>query len=177
MISVAVGLACAENFLYVFFLGGAGGSASITQEFAILIFRSIFPVHALSAAMQSINMIRKFIEEKTSGEHNVGVGRIVLPAVLLHGTFDAILMVINSYVESRWDEFYEENDDYEDGFTPYNPVLLNVIAWVSIIGVMIVSFGWYTYQNQLQTLRLLKLEIKNKPRLLKRGNFKSPDLV
>lgn len=175
MISVAVGLACAENFLYVFFLGGTGG-ASVSQEFAVLLFRSVFPVHALSAAMQSINMIRKFIEEKTGRERNVGVGKIVFPAVLLHGTFDAILMVVNSYVESKWDDFYEENDDYEDGFTPYNPVVVNAIAWVTIIGVMIFSFGWYTYQNQMQQLRLMKIEHRNKPRS-KRGNFKSPDLV
>jgi hypothetical protein len=175
MISVAVGLACAENFLYVFFLGGTSGT-SVSQEFAVLLFRSVFPVHALAAAMQSINMIKKFIEEKTIKERNVGVGRIVFPAILLHGTFDAILMVVNSYVESRWDDFYEENDDYEDGFTPYNPIIVNAVAWVSIIGVMIFSFGWYSYQNQLQQLRLLKIEQKNKPRT-KRGNFKSPDLV
>lgn len=175
MISVAVGLACAENFLYVFFLGGAGGSASITQEFAVLIFRSIFPVHALAAAMQSINMIKKFIEEKDGSDHNVGVGRIVIPAVILHGTFDAILMVINAYVESKWAEFYEENDDYEEGFTPFNPILLNVIAWVSILGVMVSSFGWYSYQNQVQNIRLMKIEQKNRPSS-KRGSFKSADL-
>ena len=175
MISVAVGLACAENFLYVFFLGGTSG-ASVSQEFAVLIFRSVFPVHALAAAMQSINMIRKFIEEKTNRDRNVGVGRIVFPAVLLHGTFDAILMVVNSYVESKWDDFYEENDDYEDGFTPYNSIIVNAIAWVSIIGVMLVSFGWYSYQNRMQQLRLVTIEHKNKPRS-KRGNFKSPDLV
>ncbi|KAL7507309.1 hypothetical protein ACHAXN_004512 [Cyclotella atomus] len=176
MISVAVGLACAENFLYVFFLGGSSG-ASVSQEFAVLLFRSVFPVHALAAAMQSINMIRKFIEDKTSKQRHVGVGKIVFPAVLLHGTFDAILMVVNSYVESKWDDFYEENDDYEDGFTPYNPIIVNVIAWVSIIVVMLFSFGWYTYQNQMQQLRLMKIEQKNKPRSSKRGNFKSPDLV
>jgi hypothetical protein len=85
-------------------------------------------------------------------------------------------VVVNSYVESRWDDFYEENDDYEDEFTPYNPIIFNAVAWVSIIGVMIFSFGWYSYQNQLQQLRLLKIEQKNKPRT-KRGNFKSPDLV
>jgi hypothetical protein len=74
MISVAVGLACAENFLYVFFLGGTSGT-SVSQEFAVLLFRPVFPVHALAAVMQSINMIRKFIEEKTIKERNVGVGR------------------------------------------------------------------------------------------------------
>ena len=175
MISVAVGLACAENFIYVFFLGGTSGT-SVSQEFAVLLFRSVFPVHALAAAMQSINMIRKFIEEKTSTERNVGVGKIVFPAVLLHGTFDAILMVLNSYVESKWDEFYEENDDYEDGFTPYDPVIVNAVAWASILGVMIMSFGWYMYQNKIQHNRLSRIEQKNKPES-KRGEFECPDLV
>lgn len=177
MISVAVGLACAENFLYVFFLGGTGGDmGAVTQEFAILLFRSIFPVHALAAAMQSINMIKKFIEEKHGGTDHIGVGKVILPAVLLHGTFDAILMSITAYIESSWDNFYEKNDDYEDGFLPYNPIIVNACAWVGIIGVMIVSFGWYTYQNQVQMIKLMRIEQKNQSRS-KQNNFNTPELV
>lgn len=67
MISVAVGLACAENCLYVFLFGGAAQmDASYADEndlrdarlekFVVLVFRSLFPIHALAAALQSINM-------------------------------------------------------------------------------------------------------------------------
>ncbi|KAL9184043.1 hypothetical protein ACHAXT_002129 [Thalassiosira profunda] len=177
MISVAVGLACCENFLYVFFLGGTGGDmGQISGELGILLFRSVFPVHALSAAMQSINMIRKFIEEKHGGARNIGIGRIILPAVLLHGTFDAILMCVNAYIESSWDDFYE-NGGYDDDnwVVPYNAVAVNLIAAVGIISVMAVSFGWYSYQHKLQTLRLAAFDAKDKAS--GRGRFNAPNLV
>ena len=57
-------------------------------------------VHALSAAMQSINMICKFIEEKHGDASHVRVGMILFPAIVLHGTFDAILMCVNAYIEA-----------------------------------------------------------------------------
>ena len=84
MISVAVGLACAENFIYVFFLGGN----NTQEEIIMLIFRSIFPVHALCAGMQSIGINNKFLEEGETGAR-VGVGKIVLPEILLHGALNA----------------------------------------------------------------------------------------
>ena len=179
MISVAVGLACAENFFYVFFLGGTGGdSGAIAGELAILIFRSIFPVHALSAAMQSINMIRKFIEEKHGGKSHIGVGRIIFPAVLLHGTFDAILMCVNSYIEASWDNYYENGGGDDDATyqEPYNSLAVNLTAAFGVIGVMVASFGWYTYQNKLQTRRLMTYEARTHAKYARNG-FSSPELV
>jgi hypothetical protein len=98
MISISVGLACcAENSLYLFFLGGTQDDLKdVFVHLIIFLFQSMFPIYALGATMQSINMIRKFIEEKHCGERNVGVGRIIFPSVILHGTFDAILMCINA---------------------------------------------------------------------------------
>jgi len=178
MISVAVGLACAENCLYVFFLGGTAGSAGIGAELVILLFRSIFPVHALSAAMQSINMIRKFIEEKHTDDKHVGVGKIVLPAILLHGTFDAILMSINTYIEAQWDKYYENYEQYDDDSfeVPYNSVLVNILAWAGIVGVMVVSFIWYHIKNHYQMLSLASIEQKYQSKA-KRSGFDAPNLV
>lgn len=188
MISVAVGLACAENFLYVFFLGGFGGggggggydSNNVYLELGILLFRSLFPVHALSAAMQSVNMIRKFIEERHSGERNIGVGRIILPAILLHGTFDAILMCVNAYIEAAVDRYYANGgtDDDASYEAPYNVFLLNLIAPVGIIGVMLASFGWYSYQNKQQMSRLAEYDQRKENRSSGRGGgFTAPNLV
>lgn len=178
MISVAVGLACAENFLYVFFLGGTGGNMNkIGDELTILLFRSIFPVHALSAAMQSINMIRKFIEEKHGGTKNMGVGRIILPAVMLHGTFDAILMCINAYIEASWEYYYENGGggDNEDE-VPYDVLFANLVCALGIFGVMGLSFGWYSYQNKLQMKRLAIIDMDRSVRS-GRGRFAAPNLV
>jgi hypothetical protein len=166
MISVAVGLACAENFLYVFILGGTGSSSDgsgILQEWIVLFFRSIFPIHALAAAMQSINMIRKFVECSDDNSHRVGVGRIVLPAVVLHGTFDAILLSINVYVETAWDKYREEHGgNVQEGVEPYNALLLNLVAWISIIIIMLIGMVWYYRQNRSQRLRLIVLEESEK---------------
>jgi hypothetical protein len=160
MISVAVGLACAENCLYVFLLGGAGGSVTdMSVRLCILLFRSIFPIHALGAAMQSINMIRKFIEEKHGGERNIGVGRIIFPAVLLHGTFDAILMSVNAYIEASYESYYENGGGYDADVVPFNAIVVNLVACLGIIGVMAVSFGWYSHQNKMQMLRLAMFDM------------------
>jgi len=160
MISGAVGLACAENFIYVFFLSGS----NTQEEIAMLLFRSIFPVHALCAGMQSIGVIKKFLEE---GEETsqVGVGKIVFPAILLHGTFDSVLMLINSYV----DIVSDVDDDFD---VPYDPVILNSIAACCITTVMIIAFVWYYRQNRHQkaSLKVLELEL-----LAKMGQLPSPD--
>jgi hypothetical protein len=168
MISLAVGLATAENFLYVFL--SAGGESSdtddeqhrddkILQEWMILFFRSIFPVHALGAAMQSINVIRKFVECTSDNNHRIGVGRIILPAVLMHGTFDAILMMVNVYVEVSRDKWLRKNNNNADAEgRPYNPLLVNLVAWMSVTGLMLLGLVWYYRENRNQKLRLKLLE-------------------
>ena len=53
-------------------------------EFSTLLVRSIMPIHPLAAAIQSIGICRRDLE----GDTTVGMGRIVLPGLLLHGLFD-----------------------------------------------------------------------------------------
>lgn len=182
MISVAVGLACAENFLYVFLLGGTGSSSSsemdsYLQEWIVLLFRSIFPVHALAAAMQSVNMIRKFVETEDINGHRIGVGRIILPAVIVHGTFDAILLGISIFVEAAsLDENGEENDDdSNEGNSPsYNPVIVTIMAWLSIVLVMLAGFLWYYKENRNQKSRLIELEENQKANQARGLGYTSP---
>ena len=164
MICVAVGLACAENFIYVFLLGGAGANGSkggIMEEWIVLLFRSVFPVHALAAAMQSVNMIRKFVECDNDNSHRVGVGRIILPAVIMHGSFDAVLLAINVFIETSWDAYLEANEgDIDINNPPYNPIIVNIVAWTSVIFVMLSGLFWYYRENRNQRLRLILLEQK-----------------
>jgi hypothetical protein len=170
MISVAVGLACAENFLYVFFLGGLAGNSGnaqqggIMEEWLVLLFRSLFPVHALAAAMQSVNVIRKFIECRGDDDnHRIGVGRIVLPAILMHGTFDAVLLAINVYIETVWDSYlvkYEGNVDPDD--PPYNATVLNVVAFSLISAVVLGGLIWYYREQKNQNQRLIIMDQKEK---------------
>lgn len=168
MISVAVGLACAENMMYVFILGGPSGTVQnehrgdMYEGWIVLLFRSLFPIHALAAAIQSINMIRKFVEGSKDNNHRIGVGRIILPAVLLHGTFDAILLGINIYIDSTWEAYLEANDGNEGEGEPYNPTVVNFVAFSIICLVTIIGFIWYYRQNRRQRQRLILLEEEEK---------------
>ena len=150
MIGAAVGLASAENFLFVFFFGGANSGG---EEWAILILRSIFPVHALAAAIQSVSVIKKFLEAPGPGGR-IGVGKIVFPAVLLHGCFDSILMSVNVYIES--------SGDAEDGDLPYNATIVNIIGSVGICITMIAGTIWYIIENRKQKHRLATLETEGR---------------
>merc|ERR1719296_86692 len=124
MISVAVGLACAENFIYVFFISGL---SSTKEKFALLIIRSLFPMHALCAAMQSISVIWRFIirsnskpdtmNENGGYDNTIGVGRIVSSSVLFHGTYDAILFLLNVYTM-----YYEMN------------LAITLLSWILVSG-------------------------------------------
>jgi len=160
MISVAVGLACAENFLYIFLLGGRS-TADLKEEWTVLLLRSVFPVHALSAALQSINMIQKFVENAPDSQkhHQIGVGRIVLPAVILHGLFDAIILGINIYTEISTEDYLTKNSgNIEDGAEMYDSTLVKAVAWGGVTLIMILGSVWYYLHHRKQSRRLRGME-------------------
>ncbi len=144
MISCAVGLACAENFIYVFFLSGS----NTQEEITMLVFRSIFPVHALCAAMQSVGVIKKFLEDP-GNTNSLGVGKIVLPAIVLHGSFDGILMTVNSLIDIE-----VEDAQNKGGQGDYNFGFLDLIAASAVITVMLVGVAWYYTKNREQKSKL-----------------------
>lgn len=152
VISCAVGLACAENVIYIFFLG----SNNTQEELRMLMFRSIFPVHGLCGAMQSIGIIGKFVEEDVASNH-VGVGKIVIPSIILHGIFDSILMLANEYIEDFNDEYYGNRGD-TDTESIKHVFSINIITGISIIGIMSLGVLWYLRQNTEQKLRLKTIE-------------------
>ena len=88
MVTVALGFACAENLLYIFVYTPPGFS----QEIGTLYVRCLFPIHPMTAALQSIGVCRRDLEKDAS----VGIGRILLPAWLLHGFFDFSLMAYST---------------------------------------------------------------------------------
>ena len=65
----------------------------------VLIARSIFPVHPLCAAIQSIGVCKQRLEKKPSYK----LGSIIMMPVFLHGLFDFTLMtggvLVNVYGE------------------------------------------------------------------------------
>lgn len=144
MVIVALGLACAENVLYVYLAGGT----QVQNEIFILIARSIFPVHAMCAAMQSIGVIeRDILFVRTDGERDdimnheneeKGLGQILLPSILLHGTFDAVLMVmggLEAYHDDADDDNYDGNQDNSDN-------AWDAFAWFVILSILCASVIW-----------------------------------
>jgi len=89
MVSIALGFSCCENLLYVFIYN----ENSLRREFMVLIFRMLFPIHPICAAIQSIGVVRRDIQNDSRFE----LGQILFPAVLLHGTFDWIVMFVGEF--------------------------------------------------------------------------------
>lgn len=91
MVTLALGFACAENLLYIFVYTTPG----FREEIGTLYVRCLFPIHPMTAALQSIGVCRRDLEKDSS----VGIGKILLPAWLLHGLFDFSLMAYSTIRE------------------------------------------------------------------------------
>ena len=77
----------------------------------------------------------------------------------MHGTFDAVLLGINVYIETAWETYLSANNgNYDPSNPPYNAVLVNVVAWLSICSVMVCGVAWYYRENRAQRQRLILLE-------------------
>jgi len=101
MVSTAIGFACCENLMYIFFYAGQ----SFDLQLGVLIERSFFPIHPILAAIQSIGVCRRELEKAPSSK----LGRIIFPAVCFHGTFDFLIIFI-SFVGKLVGQNYEEGD-------------------------------------------------------------------
>jgi len=151
MCSVALGFACCENLLYVF---GYTPSQSLGNEIETLIARSIFPVHPLCAAIQSIGVCKRDLE----GQRGVGIGRILSPAILLHGSFDFVLMV-SSYLQ-QVEKIREGNDDDSDMPKEDDAVMTadDIPTLVFSFGMVLVGCIYYVWQTRAQTKRLIAMD-------------------
>mmetsp|Transcript_14771 Transcript_14771/g.22217 ORF Transcript_14771/g.22217 Transcript_14771/m.22217 type:complete len:676 (-) Transcript_14771:39-2066(-) len=153
MCSVALGFACCENLLYVF---GYTPSQSLGVEIQTLIARSIFPVHPLCAAIQSIGVCRRDLE----GQRGVGIGRIISPAILLHGSFDFVLMVA-AYLQ-QVEKIKEGNDDDSDipKEDDSDAVMSeeDIPTLVFSFGMVLVGYIYYVWQSRAQTKRFIAMD-------------------
>jgi PrsW family intramembrane metalloprotease len=166
MVTTAMGFACCENFLYVFYYSRP---TDASMEISTLISRSIFPVHTLAAAIQSIGVCRRDLEK----DRSMGLGRIILPAVLLHGFFDFVLF-LNLLIEQKGSEantdFFaashrdgssshhtkvpQDDPSFQDdeSFQQVLPALISCVSTVTI-GVV-----YYVIKANAQRRRLLELD-------------------
>lgn len=128
---------------------------SLGVEISTLLARSLFPVHPLCAAIQSIGVCKRDLE----GDTRVGVGRIISPAILLHGTFDFVLMLA-AYFEQR--KNIKDNNDDDTNAAPDADDDADLASQLPalIIGLVLVitGYSYYVVQSRAQTQRLVAMD-------------------
>lgn len=138
MVAVALGFACCENILHIFIYN----RSSLRSEITTLIVKSLFPVHPISAAIQSIYVCRRDLEKDPS----VGLGRIVLPSIIFHGTYDFALLIVTS----SWQRSHTERYFYQGGS------VTGVAIMSFCVSLLIVLAGglYYMFSSRAQYARL-----------------------
>lgn len=144
MVAVGVGFACCENLVYIFIYG----KAHYTSEIFILLARSLFPVHPIAAALQSIQVCKRNLENE-----NLRLGRIILPGIIFHGFYDFMLVWID-YIGNRKGSFVDEDDGVET--ETGSDRISNIISAV----ILIVGLLHYFQASRQQRERLWTLDGK-----------------
>ena len=76
--------------------------------------------------------------------------------------FDITHLPISSLADKRYEQLYENGGNDEDDL-PFNAFAVNLVAWVSILGLMAFGFIWFMIQSRRQTKRLALVEIRGNP--------------
>jgi hypothetical protein len=147
MVAVGVGFACCENLVYVFIYG----KAHYTSQILMLLARSFCPVHPIAAALQSIQVCKRDLENQ-----KLQLRSVLFPGVLFHGMFDFMLIWFD-YIGSRRGSYVDEDDNIE---TESGSDKIS-----SIISVMILVAGalYYFRAGQHQRERLASLDARSVP--------------
>lgn len=144
MVASALGFACCENLVYIFIYG----SANFDVQVVILLARSIFPVHPIAAALQSIRVCERDLENRP----NINLGRIIFPGVLFHGVYDFLLMWMD-FLSSRKGNYVDDDDD--------TTMDADESDWLSFIISFVIMIGtlWYFFwASRQQRTRLQAMD-------------------
>jgi PrsW family intramembrane metalloprotease len=144
MVATALGFACCENLVYIFIYG----SSNFDVEVVILLARSIFPVHPIAAALQSIWVCERDLEKKTG----TSLGRIIFPGILFHGLYDFLLM---------WFDFYysrQANDDLDDDQAIAGADDSDWLSFVLSFGLLIIAMVYFFWASAMQRRRFRSMD-------------------
>lgn len=109
------------------------------SELYVLVIRALMPIHPIAAAIQSIGVCRRDLEQESSHQ----LGRIIFPAVMLHGTFDF----------SLWFLDFLAGDHYSSAWA--------IASWGVGLGVMLLGVAYYVKETLAQRKRLERLDQAN----------------
>jgi len=149
MIAAALGFACKENMQYVL------NASDAQDEIATLILRSLLPLHPLCAAIQSIGIVKRDVELNSTFQ----LGRSILPAILLHGTYDFTLLFCGMVIPASTDTTTEDDDDSTTTEQQEGSSIVSLLLPI-VIGFFFMVSGtvYYCYHAQKQRKRLLEEE-------------------
>merc|ERR1712127_570630 len=146
MVSVAIGFECIENLLYI------SKGETLGNELSILLQRSVVPVHPICAAIQSIGVCKRDLENDTS----VTIGQILKPAVMLHGFFDFFVLTLPTLYliphYEKYKEFIIEVSEQGQEYAVNDPNNFDIQAVIHdantytmalAIAIAIFGFGYY----------------------------------
>jgi len=154
MVTTSLGFACCENFIYIYIYTPSG----ISNKLVTLAVRSLLPIHPIAAALQSIGVIRRDVE----GDKSYGLGWIIFPAVLLHGSYDFALMLfeglqkIHSLAEDG-----DNNDDNKKGDGDTSELMETLVILCIALAFVFTSITYYIIQSRLQKIRITNLDQQN----------------
>ena len=100
----------------------------------------------MAAAIQSIQVCRQTLEK----DEKIKIGRIVSPAVVLHGSFDFVLMLFNFLYDLREVKAQENGEDEDTSMAGF--------AFKFGLGINILAFTYYFWESTKQTQRLDELQ-------------------
>jgi hypothetical protein len=148
MVCVALGFSLCEDLVYIFLYSGS----SVGMEIYVLLARTLFPIHVICAAMQSIGVTGRDVEKMPTR-----FGRVLLPAILFHGTYDFLVLWIDFLTGLGRQDGYNEADEEL-------AMARNVIVSYSISAVlMTIALYWYYRESKRQRERLAQLDADNLP--------------
>lgn len=93
LMSGALGFATFENIEYVFGTASSpiAGTSLFVGHLTVLVARVLMPIHVICSVLQAVNLSKVLM-----GNSQMSLFRILLPAILLHGTFDFSLFLVGT---------------------------------------------------------------------------------
>jgi hypothetical protein len=121
------------------------------MEIYVLLARALFPIHPIAAALQSIGVTKREVEKRPSR-----FGRILLPAILFHGTYDFLLLWIDFLASLKRSDGYSGNSDEALEVGP-NAVIFSYLTSTLIMGA---ALYWFYRESNKQRARLRELDLQ-----------------
>jgi hypothetical protein len=141
MVAVGLGFACCENLVYIFIYG----NSEFEMEVLILIARSLFPIHPIAAALQSIGVCKRDLENNSK----VRLGRVILPGIVFHGFYDFAVLWIH-YLGNRTGNYFNDNSGVNFSTERGSEKASTIVSAFTLLG----GICYYIVESRKQRQRL-----------------------